>query len=264
MYFDDFLQKSTFHGLNFIGEKNDSVFKKIFWVFIFIVCVTVFSFLANSTISDFLSTKTKIQIAETNANLSEVVFPAVFVCNNNQFRRSFVYRIIDMLKTDGELDDDPIIKEGVKRKLTEKEQDVFNWIRDEFFRGRAMQHETINTKLIDKIINSTFLKTYMDEFLDEKKILNKTITYEDRNTLINILTDTKFYGNESLSFSKRMRNFVAMAGQWKIQQMIPYVEWKGRLNKSDKNDEIHLGLQQPTSSGICAWIAPLAHKVNYK
>ena len=264
MHFDDFLQKSTFHGLNFIGEKNDSVFKKIFWLFIFLACVTVFSFLANSTISDFLSTKTKIQIAETNANLSEVVFPAVFVCNNNQFRRSFVYRIIDMLKTDGELDDDPIIKEGVKRKLTEKEQDVFDWIRDFFFRGQVLTYETINTKLIDKIINSTFLKTYMDEFVSQNNISNMTKTYEDRNTLFHIGTYMTFYGNESSSISKRMRNFVAMAGQWKIQQMIPYVEWKGRLNKSDKNDEIHLGLQQPTSSGICAWIAPLAHKVNYK
>ena len=264
MHFDDFLQKSTFHGLNFIGEKNDLVFKKIFWLFIFLVCVTVFSFLANSTISDFLSTKTKIQIAETNANLSEVVFPAVFVCNNNQFRRSFVYRIIDMLKTDGELDDDPIIKEGVKRKLTEKEQDVFDWIRDFFFRGQVLTYETINTKLIDKIINSTFLKTYMDEFVSQNNISNMTKTYEDRNTLFHIGTYMTFYGNESSSISKRMRNFVAMAGQWKIQQMIPYVEWKGRLNKSDKNDEIHLGLQQPTSSGICAWIAPLAHKVNYK
>ena len=54
------------------------------------------------------------QIAETNANLSEVIFPGVVVCNNNQFRRTVVYWIINDLKKDGKLVPDPIIKDGVK------------------------------------------------------------------------------------------------------------------------------------------------------
>ena len=97
-YFEETFGKLSFHGLSYIGDKNASVLKKIFWLIIFLAGVLTFTFLARDTISEFLSTKTKIQIEETNANLREVVFPSVFVCNNNQFRRSFAYWIINMLK----------------------------------------------------------------------------------------------------------------------------------------------------------------------
>ena len=72
---------------------------------------------------------------ETHGNLSEVIFPGVVVCNDNQFRRSFVYWIINMLKEDGDLDADPIIKDGKKRSLTGEGQHVFDLIRENFFDG---------------------------------------------------------------------------------------------------------------------------------
>ena len=264
-YLEDFLLKSSFHGLNYIAEKNGSVSKKIFWLLTFLACLTVFSFLAGSTISEFLSTKTKIQIAETNADLGEVVFPSAFVCNNNQFRRSFAYWIIDKLKDDGKLDEDPIIKDGVKRELTKDEQNIFDFIRDIFFEGPAFNNESKNRKLHDKIMNSTFMKIYTDEFLKQKNITHWTEKHQDRNLLFQLFNNNFTHiVDKSSTLSRRMKDFVSMAGQWKIKQMIPHVEWKGTLNKTEKNDEIFMSLEQPTATGICTWIAPLAYKVQEK
>ena len=136
--FESFFAKTSFHGLNYVGDRNTSILKKTFWLSIFLAGVISFSCLAHSTVNDFLSRNTKIQIDETHANLSEVIFPAVVVCNNNQFRRSFAYWIINMLKKDGKLESDPIIKNGSKRTLTEEEQQVFDLIRGDYFEGSAV------------------------------------------------------------------------------------------------------------------------------
>ena len=88
-HFQSFFEKTSFHGLNYVGDGNTSMLKKVCWLSIFLAGVISFGYLAHSTVNDFLSRNTKIQIDETHANLSEVIFPAVVVCNNNQFRRSF-------------------------------------------------------------------------------------------------------------------------------------------------------------------------------
>ena len=260
-YFEETFGRISFHGLSYVGDKNSSLLKKIFWFIIFLAGVLTFTFLAKDTMSEFLSTKTKIQIEETNANLGEVVFPSVVVCNNNQIRRSFAYWIIDMLKEDGEIYDDPIIKEGIKRELTKKEQDVFDLINVMFFEGPALTNESMDMNLLDKILDSTFMKSYMNEFVTLQKYKFLTEKHQDRNTTLYLYEYLTYSGNESSSLSKRMRAFVAMAGQWKIKQMIPHIEWKGTINKSEKTDQISMVMQQPTTTGICAWIAPLAHKM---
>ena len=68
-YFEETFGKISFHGLSYLGDKNASGFRKIFWLFVFLAGLSTFTFLARDTISAFLSTKTKIQIAETHANL---------------------------------------------------------------------------------------------------------------------------------------------------------------------------------------------------
>ena len=261
-YFEDFLLKSSLHGLNYIADKNTSGFRKIFWFLIFLAGVTAFTVLARDSLSEFLSSKTKIDIEETHADLSEVVFPAVVVCNNNQFRRSFAYWIIDMMKKDGELDDDPIITDGGKRELTEEEQQVFDLIRNIFFEGSTNDDDMENSKLLDKILESTFIKDYVDEFLAHHNSTHWTEKYGDRTTSFEILSDFLDFGNETSSTLLIKKLFVALAGQWKRKQMIPYIEWKGALDKSDKTDEIGLDMMQSTSSRICTWIGPLAHKIS--
>ena len=119
---EDFCSKASFHGLHFVGERNAPTLKRSFWLLTFVAGVAVFAYFAHGTVQDFLSRNTKIQIDESHAKLSEVTFPGVVVCNNNPFRRSFVYWIIKNLKGIGKLHADPIIKSGVKRRLTGEEQ----------------------------------------------------------------------------------------------------------------------------------------------
>ena len=44
--------------------------------------------------------------------------------------------------------------------------------------------------------------------------------------------------------------------------MILNIDWKGTLNKTDKNNQIFVDPQAPTSGGICTWVAPLTKKVD--
>ena len=145
-YFEESFWKISFHGLSYLGDKNAPGFKKIFWFVIFLAGLFLFIFFAKHTISEFLSAKTKIQIEETHADLSEVVFPSVIVCNNNPFRKSFVYWIIDRLEEEGDLDADHSITDGLTRKLTE--QHIFDLIRKVFFEGPTFVNESINTILL--------------------------------------------------------------------------------------------------------------------
>ena len=82
------------------------------------------------------------------------------MCNNNQFRRSFVYWIIDNLKKDKILDGNPIIKNGIKRKLTDEEQSIFDSVRGHFFDGSDLSFSMKDESLMKKILSSTFLKEY--------------------------------------------------------------------------------------------------------
>ena len=257
-YFQDTFGKISFHGLSYLGDKNVSGFKKIFWLVVFLAGLLTFTFLARDTISDFLSTKTKIQIAETHASLSEVVFPSVVVCNNNKFRRSFVQGIVVGLRDQGDHDADPISNNRFKRKQTEEEQNVFDLMRDVFFEGPGSAHESINTTLLDGIIESNFIKSYLDDYLAMKNITHLTERHQDRNTSFWIVSFNFVYFDNS-DTKTIMKNFVAMAGPWKYKQMIPNIEWKGALDRSKKVDEIIMDLQMPTATRICAWIAPLAY-----
>ena len=73
------------------------------------------------------------------------------------------------------------IKYGVKRELTEEEQGIFDFIRDIFFEGPAFNNESKNRKLLDKIMNSTFMKAYTDEFSKQKNITYWREEHQYRN-----------------------------------------------------------------------------------
>ena len=51
-----------------------------------------------------------------------------------------------------------------------------------------------------------------------------------------------------------------MAGQWQNRQMIPLIDWKGTLNKTEKNVWARFDPGQRTTSGVCSWIGPLSKK----
>jgi hypothetical protein len=189
-----------------------------------------------------------------------VIFPGVIVCNNNQFRRSFVYWIINNLKNQGDLNVDPIIKNGAKRMLTDEEQKVFDFIREYFFEGSEFSKTNQTGKLKNAVFESNFMKNYFSSFISHRK--TKFFKEFDgiKTTIFNLASNVLRHNNETLfEFGPEM--FVAaMAGQWKREQMIPYIQWKGTLNKTEKNLFAILGPSQPTTSGVCSWIAPYARK----
>ena len=167
-----------------------------------------------------------------------------------------------MLKKDGKLDSDPIIKNGSKRTLTEEEQQVFDLIRGDYCEGSALPKSYMNESLKKDIFDSTFLKDYFLDFESHRKIKTLTETKEGINTTY--ILDSDFNETQSnLAFGPGMF-FVSMAGQWKRTQMIPHIDWKGTLIKAQKNNQIFVDPEQPTLGGICTWIAPLSKYVDNK
>ena len=87
--FRAFCNQTSLHGWHYIGQKNASIFQRIFWIVILLLSIlTTILFLYNSTL-DFLHATITTSIDTMTAPLSEIFFPSVAVCNLNQVRLSF-------------------------------------------------------------------------------------------------------------------------------------------------------------------------------
>ena len=87
-----FCQQTTLHGWSYIVNEKGS-FAKFLWIIAQIVFVSFASFLMTSNVIVYFNSTTKTSLESTTSSLDDLVFPGIFICNNNQVKASFLNQL---------------------------------------------------------------------------------------------------------------------------------------------------------------------------
>ncbi|KAH9492240.1 hypothetical protein Btru_026051 [Bulinus truncatus] len=82
-------QVATFHGMHTICARNVSRLRRLFWVIVIITCLTVLGVIVRERIIYFNSNPSTINVARKYEK--SIAFPAVTICNGNQYSISKAY-----------------------------------------------------------------------------------------------------------------------------------------------------------------------------
>ena len=84
----DFASNSTLHGFNKTCDANSNIIRRTVWIVILISAVGAYVFLMITSILKYYRYDTNTKISELTAK--QLKFPAVSICQQNQFDESFV------------------------------------------------------------------------------------------------------------------------------------------------------------------------------
>ena len=87
--FSAFCERTSLHGLQYLGDEKTSTFKKLFWLIVIILSIISASVLIYYNTVVFNNSTVLVSVETMTAPLSEIYFPSVTVCNINQARKSF-------------------------------------------------------------------------------------------------------------------------------------------------------------------------------
>ena len=88
--FEKFCQQTSLHGWIYVGEKGAPKFQRFYWILaIFISTVSAIVLCYFQTI-DFIHATIVTSVDSINVPLTEIYFPSVVLCNNNQIRQSYL------------------------------------------------------------------------------------------------------------------------------------------------------------------------------
>ena len=121
----EFASLASIPWLHHIGGPHKHWAKRFFWSVAFFGALSFFLIACYTTIMDFSTKTTHIISEDRHASLDEVFSPSLVVCNNNEFSRSFVYWIIESLKSEGIMNQTI----GPRLEATDEEQIVFDMVR---------------------------------------------------------------------------------------------------------------------------------------
>ncbi|KAK3759098.1 hypothetical protein RRG08_040652 [Elysia crispata] len=105
----DFTQNTTLHGIRFVFMDNVSIFRRLLWLAVFLVCSTLMGIQIIERIIYFYSYPVTVNV-HVNFNRT-LAFPAITLCNQNAFRATAatdrkLYRLLeDIYSRNGSLED---------------------------------------------------------------------------------------------------------------------------------------------------------------
>ena len=102
--FENFCQNTSLHGWIYIGEKTASKLQKSFWIFTVFMSILLAIFLAYKQTKDFTNATIVTTLDSIDVPLTEIYFPSVVLCNNNQIRQSYLDENDLDIKTSTKLD----------------------------------------------------------------------------------------------------------------------------------------------------------------
>ena len=102
--FERFCQKTSLHGWIYIGDKNASQLQKSFWIFSNFLSIFLTIFLIYKQTKDFMNATIVTTLDSIDVPLTEIYFPSVVLCNNNQIRQSYLDENDLDIKTSTKLD----------------------------------------------------------------------------------------------------------------------------------------------------------------
>ena len=88
--FENFCQNTSLHGWIYVGEKTASKLQKSFWIFTVFMSILLAIFLAYKQTKDFTNATIVTTLDSIDVPLTEIYFPSVVLCNNNQIRQSYL------------------------------------------------------------------------------------------------------------------------------------------------------------------------------
>ena len=251
----EFASSASIPGLHNVGGHHKHWAQRLFWSVAFAGALSFFLIGCYTLIMDFSTKTTQIISEDRHASLDEVFPPSLVVCNNNEFSKSFVYWIIESLKSEGIMNQTT----GPHIQATDEEQIVFDKVRGFFFRGLDRNLTEYEEFIKSYILQSTFYKDYVKLFLNVAMAKKFNISRESNVFVYNKLQDklqVKDSDNIEIKLSETI--FGELSTQWQEGQMIVNMEWSGARKREEEKPNILLEQGFGTSDGICSWITPMS------
>ena len=82
----EFTQETSLNGMYFLGRRDLSWPRKLFWLVCVLVALTGAIQFNKLYVEEFLNDTVLITVKSVSASLDNVIFPAVTVCNNKKVR----------------------------------------------------------------------------------------------------------------------------------------------------------------------------------
>ena len=251
--FNDFVTNTSLHGWSFFGSPNGSTAQKLFWFVVLTGSFFAAGYFIRLNVLIFANTYTIINIEDRTADLDNIHFPSVAICNINPLRKSFIYWIHRNLNAAGR---------------TDSVGDIFDAIGSQYFSSDVnadVLKDEKNQKLLDDILESDFFEKEFRKFMNEKANKTDFSISGKKNTVFiyNQLEDEyaeEAFGEYNQSTKKLYhKTFLQeLASQWKQGQMIPFIQWSGMDPDDPQNGTggVFLEIGYATSFGICNFITP--------
>ena len=142
------------HGWALFGSHHTPRGQRIFWFSILSIFLALAGFLIKENISAYDASVTTIKTVDRTADLNDVFFPSVVICNINQLRKSFIYWLHDNLN------------DKFNNKSTISVEDVFSLVNHHYFRVENEKNEESekHEDLLELILGSKFYEKKFEEF----------------------------------------------------------------------------------------------------
>ncbi|KAH9492241.1 hypothetical protein Btru_026053 [Bulinus truncatus] len=90
-YCNKFSRDTSFHGLNNVCARNVTIFRRLFWILVIITCMIVLGVIVRERIIYFNSNPSTINVVREYDK--SILFPAVTICNENQYSISKAFNL---------------------------------------------------------------------------------------------------------------------------------------------------------------------------
>ncbi|GJQ80853.1 hypothetical protein Trydic_g14114 [Trypoxylus dichotomus] len=91
---DNYLDKSTLHGLRYVGDSTITIGERIFWLVSFLSAISFATYFINNIYAKYNLSPVIISFSPTAVSIAEIPFPAITICSVNIVKKSEGERII--------------------------------------------------------------------------------------------------------------------------------------------------------------------------
>ncbi|RZC38133.1 ASC domain containing protein [Asbolus verrucosus] len=103
-YFREYCSRSSVHGFQYIGEKKRPIFERIWWFFVFAICLSGCAFSIYTVYKKWEQSPVIVNLANSGTPIYKIPFPAVTICPESKSAEDiFNYTDVMLKKERGEL-----------------------------------------------------------------------------------------------------------------------------------------------------------------
>ncbi|KAK9752065.1 Amiloride-sensitive sodium channel [Popillia japonica] len=91
---DNYFDKSTLHGLRYVGDSTITIGERIFWLLAFLTAVSFAAYFINNIYAKYNLNPVIISFSPTAVSIAEIPFPAITICSVNIVKKAEGERIL--------------------------------------------------------------------------------------------------------------------------------------------------------------------------